>query len=47
MREISFGTDGWRGILAGDFTFDNVELVAGAVADYIHARGQAGQGVEK
>ncbi len=22
--QIKFGTDGWRGIIAGDFTFDNV-----------------------
>jgi phosphomannomutase len=23
-QEIKFGTDGWRGIIADDFTFDNV-----------------------
>ena len=22
--EIKFGTDGWRGVIAGDYTFDNV-----------------------
>ncbi|MFA6004745.1 MAG: phosphoglucomutase/phosphomannomutase family protein, partial [Elusimicrobiota bacterium] len=32
---IKFGTDGWRGIIADDFTFDNVRIVAQAVADYI------------
>lgn len=41
---ISFGTDGWRGIMARDFTFDNVALVARAIAEYLlgtggHARG--------
>lgn len=36
-KNISFGTDGWRGILAEDFTFDNVRLVARAVAQYILA----------
>jgi len=27
-------TDGWRGIIADDFTFDNVRRVAGAIASY-------------
>ena len=27
-QEIKFGTDGWRGIIADDFTFDNVRRVA-------------------
>jgi phosphomannomutase len=31
---ISFGTDGWRGIIADDFTFDNVAKVAQATANY-------------
>ncbi len=35
MKKISFGTDGWRGILAEDFTFDNVRLVTSALARYI------------
>ncbi len=29
---IKFGTDGWRGIIASDFTFENVALVATSVA---------------
>jgi len=33
---IKFGTDGWRGLIARDFTFENVRIVAQAVADYIH-----------
>src|SRR5438309_4198101 len=35
MAEIKFGTDGWRGIIADDFTFDNVRRVAGAIASYV------------
>ena len=35
MTQIKFGTDGWRGLIADDFTFDNVRLVAGAIAGYI------------
>jgi phosphomannomutase len=31
---IKFGTDGWRGIIAGDFTFANVRRVAQGTADY-------------
>jgi alpha-D-glucose phosphate-specific phosphoglucomutase len=33
-QEIKFGTDGWRGIIADDFTFENVRRVAGAIASY-------------
>jgi phosphomannomutase len=32
---IKFGTDGWRGIIADDFTFENVRRVASAVAAYV------------
>lgn len=31
---VKFGTDGWRGIIADDFTFENVRLVAQSTADY-------------
>jgi len=34
--EIKFCTDGWRGIIAKDFTFDNVALVTRAIANYLH-----------
>ena len=34
---VKFGTDGWRGIIAKDFTFENVGIVAQALADYINA----------
>lgn len=33
--EIKFGTDGWRGIIAWDFTFQNVRIAAQAIADLI------------
>ena len=35
MTDIKFGTDGWRGIIADDFTFENVRRVAGAIASYV------------
>lgn len=35
MGSIKFGTDGWRAVISDDFTFDNVKLVAQAIADYI------------
>lgn len=37
MASIKFGTDGWRGIIAWDFTFENVYLLAQAMADYINS----------
>ena len=42
---IKFGTDGWRGIIAQDFTFDNVRACSQAVADYLKKAGLAGRGV--
>ncbi len=35
MTNIKFGTDGWRGIIADDFTYENVRRVAAAIAAYI------------
>jgi phosphomannomutase len=35
MTEIKFGTDGWRGVIADDYTFDNVRRVAAAIAAYV------------
>ncbi len=34
MGKIKFGTDGWRAVIADDFTFANVAKVAQAIADY-------------
>ena len=42
---IKFGTDGWRGIIAEDFTFDNVRLCAQGVADYISGTEVASKGI--
>src|SRR5215470_830178 len=43
--EIKFGTDGWRGIIADDFTFDNVRRVAGAIASYVIKHEDRARGV--
>ena len=42
---IKFGTDGWRGIIADDFTFENVRCVAGAIAAYVRKHEDARRGV--
>jgi alpha-D-glucose phosphate-specific phosphoglucomutase len=34
-RAVKFGTDGWRGVIADDFTFENVRLVAASIASYV------------
>jgi alpha-D-glucose phosphate-specific phosphoglucomutase len=36
--QIKFGTDGWRGLIADDFTFANVRIAAEAIAAYVHAK---------
>ena len=35
MTKIKFGTDGWRGIIAKEFTVENVARVAQATASWI------------
>src|SRR5881227_3984054 len=37
-QQIKFGTDGWRGVVADDFTFGNVRRVAQATAKYMKSR---------
>ena len=44
-QPIKFGTDGWRGIIADDFTFENVRRVAGAIASYVLKYEDATRGV--
>ncbi len=34
IPQIKFGTDGWRGIIADDFTFENIAKVALATANF-------------
>lgn len=43
--KIKFGTDGWRGIIAEDFTFANLRRVSAAVARYIKEEGKSEQGL--
>jgi phosphomannomutase len=45
VNRIQFGTDGWRAIIAEDFSFLNVRRVAQALSDYLYAKNLAGQGV--
>jgi phosphoglucomutase len=40
---ITFGTSGWRGIIADEFTFDNVRLVTQAIARYVQETAVAQQ----
>lgn len=42
---IKFGTDGWRGIIADDFTFENVRIATAAIASYILRQPQPERGV--
>jgi phosphomannomutase len=43
--QIKFGTDGWRGLIADDFTFPNVRIAAEAVAAYVHAKEDPAKGL--
>jgi len=45
LTKIEFGTDGWRGIIAQDFTYDNVRMVAQALSDYLTAHGLGKKGL--
>ncbi len=42
---IKFGTDGWRGVIADDFTFANVRTAAEAIAAYVHAKEDPAKGL--
>jgi alpha-D-glucose phosphate-specific phosphoglucomutase len=44
---IKFGTDGWRGVIASDFTFENVRTAATAIAAYLHAQKDPAQSAAK
>src|SRR3981189_992366 len=39
VSPIKFGTSGWRGLIADDFTFATVRLAVTAIADHINAKG--------
>ena len=38
LPEIKFGTDGWRGVTADDFTYASVRRVAQGIAEYMSSR---------
>jgi phosphomannomutase len=45
VGKITFGTSGWRAILADDFTFANVRVAVAAIAKTLERNGQANRGV--
>jgi phosphomannomutase len=45
MQPIKFGTDGWRGIIAEDYTFQNVRRAAAAIANYVLKNEDSSRGV--
>ena len=45
LNPVKFGTDGWRAVIAEEFTFDNVRVCAQAVADYLKQTGQTEKGL--
>jgi phosphomannomutase len=45
MGVVKFGTDGWRGIIADDFTYANVRVAARAIAHYVLEHEDASAGV--
>ena len=42
---ITFGTDGWRGIIADDFTFENVRFCAQGVSDLLTSQNESRGGL--
>ena len=45
MAKITFGTSGWRAILAEDFTFANVKMAVAAIAQHLQQTSEASKGV--
>jgi phosphomannomutase len=45
MTHVKFGTDGWRGITAEDFTYENVRTVTHAIARYVVRAEKPGSGI--
>lgn len=45
MTDIRFGTDGWRAVIAEDFTFDNVRRCAQGFAQFLRDTGQSDRGL--
>ncbi|MBI4744579.1 MAG: phosphoglucomutase/phosphomannomutase family protein [Actinobacteria bacterium] len=42
---IKFGTDGWRGKIADTFTFDNIQVVSQAIANYLKSINKSSKGI--
>ncbi|OGR01174.1 MAG: hypothetical protein A2284_08180 [Deltaproteobacteria bacterium RIFOXYA12_FULL_61_11] len=45
MDTIRFGTSGWRGILAKDFTYRNIAVVVQGICDYLKDMGTTANGI--
>jgi phosphoglucomutase len=45
IEKIKFGTSGWRGVIADDFTFARARAATQAIADHLHAEGLKDRGV--
>lgn len=45
MSQIKFGTDGWRAIIARDFTFENVRIVTQGIAGYLNSKNLTKKGI--
>jgi len=45
MAEIKFGTSGWRGVIADDFTFTHVRMVTQAIAEHLLSEGLGRKGL--
>ena len=43
--KIKFGTDGWRGVIAEDFTDNNLQIVVHAIARYVARAEKLGSGI--
>jgi alpha-D-glucose phosphate-specific phosphoglucomutase len=44
-KPIRFGTSGWRGVIADDFTFARVRAAVAAVADFVRSRNRRNPGL--
>ncbi len=44
-QQIKFGTDGWRAVIADDYTFENVRRAAHAIANYVHQDEDPSRGI--
>ena len=42
---IKFGADGWRGVIAEEYTFDNARRCAQGFASYVRSLGKQGEAV--